>query len=79
MLRPFVDFLRQVDHDKCITCAVHVNALPTETPTKFLAAAGYDANQFKDSPEFQQEVLLIQQDLGLAPATGGVRQAGGLR
>jgi hypothetical protein len=61
-----VEFLRLADLQKRVSCAVLVDALPVATPVTLLAAAGGDVARYKDQPDLQQEVLAVQQDLGLA-------------
>jgi len=64
-----VDLLGQADRNKCLSCALMVDALPSATSGTVLAACGSDASQFKDDPEFQQEVRTAQQDLGTTTAS----------
>ncbi len=59
-----VEFLRQADGHNCVNCAVLVDQLPTATPVTLLAAAGGDPRQLKDDSDIQ-EVLAVQQDLGM--------------
>jgi hypothetical protein len=70
-----IELLRQVEKSKCLPCAVAINAFPSATPVDILAACGSDAHKFKDSPEFQQEVLAAQEDLGIfaSPLARGKR------
>jgi hypothetical protein len=65
-----VELLRQVDRHKCLTCEVVVDALPSATPITLLAAAGGNADQFKDQPEEQREVMAVQQALGITVPEG---------
>jgi Flagellar P-ring protein len=60
-----VEFLRAAERSKCLTCAVAIDALPTATPVQLLAACGNDASRLKENADLQQEVLAIQQDLGM--------------
>jgi len=68
-----VECLRAVERRKCLTCAIEIDALPAATPVELLGACGSDASRFKDHPDFQQEVLAAQQDLGVEAGrpTGG--------
>jgi hypothetical protein len=61
-----VDLLRAVQRNKCLSCDVAFDALPSATSVQLLAACGGDASQLKDNADLQQEVLAIQQDLGMA-------------
>jgi hypothetical protein len=62
-----VDLMRVVQRGKCLSCEVAFDALPTATSVQLLAACGSDAGQLKKNAELQQEVLAIQQELGMAP------------
>ena len=44
-----VEFLRQVERNKCLSCAVQVDALPVAVDLDVLAAAGGDVHQFKNA------------------------------
>jgi hypothetical protein len=72
-----VEFLRQVQKERCITCEVKVDALPVVTDVKILAAAGGDLNQFKQIPELEQEIQAVQQELGITPTLQTARTSHG--
>jgi hypothetical protein len=61
-----VEFLRQVERNKCLTCAVQVDALPLAVDLEVLAAAGGDVRQFKNAaaPAIE-DIMAIQQDLAI--------------
>jgi hypothetical protein len=73
-----VEFLRAAQRNKCLTCAIAFDALPSATPIELLAACGSDATKFKDHPDFQQDVLAAQEELGMAKGQGS-GGAGGAR
>jgi hypothetical protein len=60
-----VEFLRQVERNKCLTCEVKVDCLPVATDIKILGAAGGDVSQFKQIPDLQEDILAVQQELGM--------------
>jgi hypothetical protein len=63
-----LELLRTLQRNKCLSCAVAVDALPAATSIELLAAAGSDVSRLKDQPELQQELQAIQQDLGIVPS-----------
>jgi hypothetical protein len=69
-----VEFLHQADSHSCLNCSVLVDQLPTATPVTLLAAAGGDPKQLKEECDIQ-EVLGVQQDLGMVPPGRPATQA----
>ena len=71
-----VEFLRQVERNRCLTCAVQVDALPAATDLVVLAAAGGDVNQFKNAADAAlEDIVAIQQDLAIEPMQPPARTA----
>jgi hypothetical protein len=71
-----VEFLRQVERNRCLTCAVQVDALPGATDLVVLAAAGGDVNQFKNATGAAiEDIVAIQQDLAIEPSQPPARTA----
>jgi hypothetical protein len=71
-----VEFLRQVERNKCLTCAVQVDALPPATDLAALAAAGGDVSQFKNATDASiEDIVAIQQDLAIEPTPAVQRTA----
>jgi hypothetical protein len=71
------ELLRQVERNKCLSCAVVVDALPSAASDLLLAAAGQNAEKFKDMPDLQREVVAAQRELGIVPSATGGRSSGG--
>jgi hypothetical protein len=63
-----VEFLRQVQRNKCLTCAVEVDALPVATDLLALAAAGGNVSLYKNATDASiEDIVAIQQDLAIEP------------